>query len=355
MERGIKRVFYVRYLAHKIYADTLAQRPDVRLDKLENDSSDDVAAPILAGAHAYQIGSARDEIAPKYHADRDLLRRAQSLLIVSTGGAGYDTVNVKACTDAGVLVVNQAGGNREAVAEHVLGMMLTLSKRVIQVDRALRRAERIDRLNFMGSDIFGKTIGIVGIGHVGSRIAELCRGLFSMQVLAYDPYLTAAQIAARGAEKVELEELLKRADFVSINCPLTDETRGMFGAREFALMQPHAYFIQSARGHIHDEAALAEALRAKRIAGAGLDVWAKEPPPHDHPLLQLDNVLASPHTAGVSTEARTNMGRIAAEQLLNALDGKRPPRIVNPEVWPVYAKRFERAFGFVPGAVPAET
>jgi D-3-phosphoglycerate dehydrogenase len=355
MERGIKRVFYVRYLAHKIYADTLAQRPDVRLDKLENDSPDDVAAPILAGAHAFQIGSARDEIAPKYHADRDLLRRAQSLLIVSTGGAGYDTVNVAACTDAGVLVVNQSGGNREAVAEHVLGMMLTLSKRVIQVDRALRRDQRIDRLNFMGSDIFGKTIGIVGIGHVGSRIAELCRGLFGMQVLAYDPYLSAAQIAARGAEKVELDALLASADFVSINCPLTEETRGMIGAREFALMQPHVYFIQSARGHIHDEAALADALRAKRIAGAGLDVWAKEPPPHDHPLLQFDNVLASPHTAGVSTEARTNMGRIAAEQILAALDGKRPPRIVNPEVWPLYAKRFERAFGFVPGAVPAET
>ena len=355
MEEGIKRVFYVRYLAHQIYADTLAQRPDVRLDKLENDSADDVAAPILAGAHAYQIGSARDEIAPKYYADRDLLRRAQSLLIVSTGGAGYDTVNVKACTDAGVLVVNQSGGNREAVAEHVLGMMLMLSKRVIQVDRALRRAERIDRLNFMGSDIFGKTIGIVGIGHVGSRIAELCRGLFNMQVLACDPYLTAAQIAARGGEKVELDELLKRADFVSINCPLTDETRGMIGAREFALMQPHAYFMQSARGHIHDEAALADALRAKQIAGAGLDVWAKEPPPHDHPLLQFDNVLASPHTAGVSTEARTNMGRIAAEQILAALDGKRPPRIVNPEVWPVYAKRFEQTFGFVPGTVTAET
>jgi D-3-phosphoglycerate dehydrogenase len=353
MEGGIKRVFYVRYLAHPIYADMLARRPDVRLDKLENDSPDEIATPILAGAHAYQIGSARDEIAPKYHADRDLLRRTQSLLIVSTGGAGYDTVNLSACTEAGVLVVNQAGGNREAVAEHVLGMMLTLSKRIIQVDRAIRRGERIDRLNFMGSDIFGKTIGIVGIGHVGSRIAELCRGLFGMQVLACDPYLSAAQIVARGAAKVALDELLARADFVSINCPLTEETRGMIGAREFALMQPHAYFIQSARGHIHDEAALTEALRAKRIAGAGLDVWAKEPPPHDHPLLAFDNVLISPHTAGVSWEARSTMGRIAAEQILDALDGRRPQRIVNPDVWPLYAKRFERAFGFVPG--PTET
>jgi len=129
----------------------------------------------------------------------------------------------------------------------------------------------------------------------------------------------------------------------------TPETRNLMGAREFALMRPDAYFITTARGFIHDEAALLEALRNKKIAGAGLDVWSKEPPPPDHPLLQFDNVLASPHTAGVTREARANMGRIAAEQVLDALDGKRPPRIVNPEVWPAYAKRFERAFGFAPG------
>ena len=121
------------------------------------------------------------------------------------------------------------------------------------------------------------------------------------------------------------------------------------GAREFALMQPHAYFITTARGFIHDEGALEQALRDKRIAGAGLDVWAKEPPPPDHPLLQFDNVIASPHTAGVTKEARENMARIAAEQMLDALDGKRPPRLINPEVWPAYVKRFERTFGFAPG------
>jgi D-3-phosphoglycerate dehydrogenase len=124
----------------------------------------------------------------------------------------------------------------------------------------------------------------------------------------------------------------------------------MMGAREFALMQPHAYFITTARGFIHDERALADALREKRIAGAGLDVWDKEPPGPDHPLLQLDNVIASPHTAGLTPEARHTMGRIAAEQMLACLDGKRPPRPVNPEVWPAYAQRFERAFGFAPEA-----
>ena len=183
----------------------------------------------------------------------------------------------------------------------------------------------------------------------GGGVAELCGGPLRIQVIAYDPYVDAEEMRRRGARKVELDELLRSADFVSINCPLTDETRKMIGAREYALMQPHAYFITTARGFIHDEAALEEVLRDKRIAGAGLDVWAKEPPPPDHPLLQFDNVLASPHTAGVTREARENMARIAAEQMLDALDGKRPPRLVNPQVWPAYVRRFERSFGFRPG------
>jgi D-3-phosphoglycerate dehydrogenase len=343
-----KRVFYVKYLAHQIYADILRARPDVRLDRLENESPDNVAAPILAAAHAYQIGAARDELAKHFHVDQDLLRRAPNLLIVSSNGAGYDPVDVEACTAAGVLVVNQSGGNAHSVAEHALGMLLTLSKRILEADRALRRDANVNRNALMGTEAQGKTIGIVGLGNVGRRIAALCNGLLGMKVLAYDPYLTAAEMAARGGEKVELDELLRRSDYVSISCPLTRESRGMIGARQFALMQPHAYFITTARGFIHDEAALLEALRTKSIAGAGLDVWAKEPPPSDHPLLQFDNVLASPHTAGVTREARENMGRIAAEQILGALDGKRPPRIINPEVWPDYAKRFERAFGFAP-------
>ena len=344
-----KRVFYVKYLAHEIYADILRARPDVRLDRLENESDDHVAAPILAAAHAYQIGAARDEINIAFHAHADLLKRAPDLLIVSSNGAGYDPIDVDACTAAGVLVVNQSGGNAHSVAEHVLGMMLCLSKRIVESDHVLRRDRNVNRNALMGKEVQGRTIGIVGIGNVGRRVAQLCNGLFGMTVLAYDPYLTAAEIAARGAEKVELDDLLRRSDYVSLSCPLTKGNRGMMGANQFALMQKHAFFITTARGFIHDEAALTQALREKRIAGAGLDVWDKEPPPPDHPLLQFDNVLASPHTAGVTVEARTNMGRIAAEQILDALDGKRPPRIVNPQVWPVYAKRFERAFGFVPG------
>jgi D-3-phosphoglycerate dehydrogenase len=343
-----KRVFYVKYLPNQIYVDILQARPDVRLDRLDNESPEAVSAPILAAAHAYQVGAARDELAGHFHVHGDLLRRAPNLLIVSSNGAGFDPVDVDACTAAGVLVVNQSGGNANSVAEHALGMLLTLSKRIIEADRALRRDPNLNRNAFIGTEAQGKTIGVVGIGNVGRRIAELCKGLLHMKVLAYDPYLTAAEIAARGAEKVDLDEMLRRSDYVSISCPLTKDNRGMIGAREFALMQPHAYFITTARGFIHDEAALAEALRNRLIAGAGLDVWAKEPPPPDHPLLQFDNVLASPHTAGVTKEARINMGKIAAEQLLDTLDGKRPPRIINPEVWAAYARRFERTFGFAP-------
>jgi D-3-phosphoglycerate dehydrogenase / 2-oxoglutarate reductase len=343
-----KRVFYVKYLPHEIYVDILRARPDVRLDRLENESADRVSAPILAAAHAYQIGAARDELARHFHVDQDMLRRAPNLLIVSSNGAGYDPVDVEACTAAGVLVVNQSGGNAHSVAEHALGMLLTLSKRILEADRAMRREANVSRNALMGTEAQGKTIGIVGLGNVGRRIAALCNGLLGMKVLAYDPYLTAAEMAARGADKVELDDMLRRSDYVSISCPLTKESRGMIGAREFALMQPHAYFITTARGFIHDEPALVEALRNKRIAGAGLDVWSKEPPPPDHPLLQFDNVLASPHTAGVTKEARANMGKIAAEQILDALDGKRPPRIINPEVWDDYTRRFERTFGFVP-------
>lgn len=349
MTANQKRVFYVKYLAHPSYEAVMRTRPDVRLDKIENDSADALVAPILAGAHAFQIGAARDELASTYHVTPEFLRRTPNLLLVSSNGAGFDTVDVTACTAAGVLVVNQSGGNKHSVAEHVLGMMLALGKRIVETDKIMRREAGIDRNNYLGNEAQGKTIGIVGLGNVGTRVAELCRGLFGMRVLAYDPLLSAEEVARRGAEKVDLPQLMAVCDYISVNCPLNDSSRGMIGAREFALMKPTAYFITTARGFIHDEDALAQVLARKGIAGAGLDVWVKEPPPLDHPLLQFDNVIISPHTAGVTHEARANMGRLAAEQVLMALDGQRPPRMVNPDVWKAYAARFEKILGVRPG------
>ena len=259
-----KRVFCVQPHRPIGFGEMLGKRGDIRLDMLEQKSPDADALEILAAAHAYQMSSARDELARHYHAGAELLGRTPNLLIVSTNGAGYDTVDMKACTERGVLVVNQSGGNAEAVAEHVIGMMLCLIKRMNDSDRALRAGTLKNRNDYTGHEAYGRTIGIVGLGNVGKRVAELAGILFKMKVLAYDPYLPADAVRARGAEKVELDELLKRSDFVSINCPLTPETRNLMGAREFALMKPDAYFITTARGSIHDEDALEKALRDKK-------------------------------------------------------------------------------------------
>src|SRR4029077_12146034 len=137
----------------------------------------------------------------------------------------------------------------------------------------------------------GQTVGIIGLGNVGKRLAELCNGLFSMRALAYDPYVSAEVMKQNNVEKVDLDTLMRESDFVSINCPLTDESRGLVGEKQYALMKSNAYFVTTARGNIHDEKALEAALRAKKIAGAGLDVWEKEPPPLEHPLVEVGHLL----------------------------------------------------------------
>lgn len=350
MSQPARRVLYTLPVPHQRMFEVLGQRPDIELIPLDQSAPQAAIDPVLASVTGYQVGSARDEIAKPYHVHDAFLARAPKLLVVSTNGAGYDTVDVDACTRAGVLAVNQAGGNAEAVAEHALGLMLVLSKRIVETDRYMRRASGIPRNDYLGHNLLGKTVGIIGLGHVGSRIAELCNGLLRMKVLAFDPYLSAEQIRAKGAEKCELDALLAAADFVSINCPLTRETRNLIGAREFGRMKPSAYFVSTARGSIHDEAALTEALRAKTIAGAGLDVWEQEPPPHTHPLMSFDNVMVSPHTAGVTEESRSNITTIAAEQLIGILDGRKPPRLLNPQVWPAYRERFARVMGFAADA-----
>ena len=351
MAPNTKRVFYVNAVSAQVYIDILAGRPDVQLDKLVNESPEDEAERVLSQAHAYQIGSSRQELDMRYQGYTPLLRRCPNLVVLSTNGAGFDTVSLEDATKAGVAVVNQAGGNKEGVAEHVMAMMLALSKKIMLSDHQMRSGGTYNRRDYMGDDVQGRAIGIVGLGNVGGRVAELCRGLFRMRVMTYDPDITAEQAAAQGVEKMPtLDAMLRQADYISINCPHTAETRGMMGAAQFATMQPHAYFITTARGGIHDEAALAAALTAKQIAGAGLDVWEDEPPPSDHPLLAFDNVLVSPHTAGITRQSRHNIAKIAAEQMLDILDGKKPPRLLNPEVWPAYRERFSRILGFMPEA-----
>ena len=207
-------------------------------------------------------------------------------------------------------------------------------------DRRLRTERGFSREDLTGREIAGKTIGLVGIGNIGRRVAALAHA-FGLQVLAVDPNLSSDEIRLRGAEPVSLDTLLERSDFVSLHCPRDATTRGMIDAAAFARMKPGSVFISTARGGIHDERGLHQAIVSGRVAGAGLDVWDQEPPPLDHPLLACDTVVATYHTAGVTHEARRNMAAISADQLVRLLRGERPPRLINPEVWPAYVKRFE--------------
>lgn len=302
------------------------------------------ALATLARAHVYQVSAARDELPRHLHVGPELLARCSELMCVSSSGAGYDTVDVAACTEAGVAVVNQAGGNAVSVAEHALGLMLGVSRRMAECDRRMRSDHGFSREQVMGHELHGCTLGLVGIGHAGTRVAALARA-FGMKVLATDPFVPPGEIARRGATAVALDELLARSEIVSLHCPRDASTLRMFDATVFARMRHGALFISTARGGIHDEAALAHALRSGHLGGAGLDVWDIEQPPLDHPLLALPNVFATFHTAGVTHEARRNMAVIAAEQVLGLLRGERPPRLVNPEAWPQVLARLVHRTG----------
>ena len=337
-------VFRLDHWYHPSMAETFADRADVALVTRPKADPPAAHAEALARAHAYQISSTRDELPERWFATADLLARCPDLLCVSTSGAGFDTVSLEACTAAGVLAVNQAGANARSVAEHTIGMILALAKRMGESDRRLRRERGFTREDLMGHEIAGRTLGLVGIGHVGTAVARLAAA-FEMRVLAVDPYLDGAEVARRGARKVDLDKLLARADVVSVHCPRDAVTVGMFDAAAFARMRPGALFVNTARGGIHDEAALVDALTGGHLAGAGLDVWDVEPPPLDHPLLGLDTVMATHHTAGVTHEARAAMGRWAALQVLDVFAGRRPPRLLNPQAWPRFAARYEAIIG----------
>lgn len=310
----------------------------------------DTAWTEMGRSHGYHV-AARTELRPPWFPNAELIARAPNLLAVCSLGAGYDVVDVEACTQAGIIVCNQAGANKEAVAEHTLGFILNLSKQMTKTDRLMRKDAEIDRYQHLGRDILGKTIGIIGLGNIGTRVAELCGVLFKMPVLAYDPYLSADEIKARGAMKVELDELLARSDFVTMHCPRSQDTLDMMSWPQFSKMKPTAYFINTSRGGTYSEGDLARALGEKRIAGAAIDVFLGEPPPDDHPLFAFDNVIVTPHIAGITHDAFANLALYSAEQWVDIFEGKIPPRLVNPEAWPAYSERFERILGFRPAAL----
>jgi len=339
------RVGYLDRPMHPAFDETARAAPNLSVERIAVSQSHDQIMAVLKQCHGYYVSASQDEIAAPFYAKAPLLGELPQLLFVCSFGAGYDTIDVDACTRAGIPVVNQAGGNAEGVAEHAVGMMLVLLKRITEAHAALQAGMKGRKEAFMGRELIERTVGLVGLGHVGSRTAQILNAAFRCRVLAYDPYLDAAACKARGAQKVELAQLIAESDVISVHCPLTKETRGMFDAEAFAAMRKGTVFVTTARGSIHDETALHQALLSGHIAAAGLDVWAKEPPQPDHPLLSHPAVLASPHTAGVTFESRGRVARMAAEAFIEAAAGRVPPRVLNPQVLPRFKERWTATFG----------
>jgi D-3-phosphoglycerate dehydrogenase len=254
------------------------------------------------------------------------LRAAKQLRVIGKHGVGVDNVDVRTAHELGIAVVSTPGANAEAVAEHALTLMLVLVRRIATSTRMLREGRFNEaRGTALAVDLHGKTLGLIGLGNIGTRLATMCRAALAMRVIAYDPFVTPSRAAELGVELVtDLAPLLRAADVVSIHTPLTPETRGIVGETALRQLKPTAIVINCARGGLVDEAALYSALREGRLAGAGLDVWEEEPTPTNYPLLTLENVVATPHVAGASQEAFEAMARAVVEDVLRVLRGDPP-------------------------------
>lgn len=269
--------------------------------------------------------------------DAKLIAAAPNLKAVGKHGSGVDNIDVATLTAHGIALANTPGlANATAVSEGAVTLMLAVLKRSLDVHQAVLDGNYRIRLTLRAGDLWRRTVGIIGIGNIGTHVARICGLGFNMKVIAYDPFLPAEEIAARGAEKIDtLEELLALSDVVTLHCPLTAETTRIIGAPELAAMKPTAILVNTSRGPTVDETALAEALRTKRIAGAGIDVFEEEPPTSKSPLFHLDgaNLVLSPHMAGLTNESTSQMAIRSIEVALDILRGKRPDTLLNPQVW----------------------
>ncbi len=283
-------------------------------------------------AELHKVAAVITVVQPQFTAA--VMDAAPRLRVIGRPGIGVDNVDLAAATARGICVVNTPDAPTQPVVEKVIGWMLMLAHHLRDADRVARVPQWQGRSALLGNDLAGKTLGLIGVGRVGSRVAQIGASSFGMRVLAFDPYANPERLLKLGIERVaQIDALLPLVDFLSINCPLTPETRGLIDARRLRAMKPTAFLINSARAQVVDEAALVQALCDKWIAGAALDVFSAEPPPPDHPLLQLDNVILSPHTGSFTREGMLRMLTQTAEQVLMVLNGRRPPNLVNPEVW----------------------
>ena len=253
--------------------------------------------------------------------------------IVARMGVGYDSVDVKACTENGVVLTNTPDGVRRPVATSILALMLALSHKLATKDALTRTGRWSETTNHMGVGLTGKTVGSIGVGNIGGELFRLLAPL-EMEHLAYDPYAKAEDAAKLRVRLADKETVFRESDFVCVNTPLTPETRGFVGAREFSLMKPTAYFINTARGPIVDEKALYAALSEKRIAGAALDVFEVEPVSQDNPLLELENVIVTPHSICWTDEFFRNNAESAFRSVVAVATGKTPTFVVNRDVLP---------------------
>ncbi len=284
------------------------------------DGSDRAALlPALAGVDAVIVRSAT-------RIDAEALAQAPNLRVVARAGVGLDNVDVEAATKAGVMVVNAPSSNTVSAAEHAVGLLLAVARNVPHAMASLKAGEW-QRSRFTGAELYGKVAGILGLGRIGELVAQRLAA-FCMQVIAYDPYVPTARAAQLGVRLVGLEDLLAEADFISVHLPKTAETSGLIGERELRLVKPGVLIVNAARGGIVDENALALALKDGRIGGAGIDVFATEPPA-DSPLLAFPNVVATPHLGASTHEAQEKAGTQVARSVRLALSGEFVPDAVN--------------------------
>ncbi len=287
----------------------LKSAADIQVDQITGLTPQQLAEKI-PGYHGLIVRSASTVTA-------QVIDAAENLRVIGRAGIGVDNIDVDAATKKGVVVMNTPAGNNVTTAEHAISMMLALARSIPQATASMKSG-KWEKSRFVGSEVFNKTIGIVGIGNIGSLVAERALGL-KMRVIAYDPFISPEAAGRLGVELVTLNELYSRSDFISVHTPLNAQTRGLIGANAFAQMKKGVRVINCARGGIVDEDALAVAIGDGKVAGAALDVFAQEPPPAEHPLLKLDQVICTPHLGAATDEAQINVAIAIAQQVVNYL------------------------------------
>lgn len=265
---------------------------------------------------------------------RELLEYADDLYVISRTGGGLDNVDVEAATDKNIIVTSNLGVNTSSVVEHALSLMLAVIKQLPLMDRSVRNDQFGVRYKNFPRDLKEKKLGLMGFGRIGSDLAKACQDIFQMNIIAYDPFLPDAVKKKYGNQIrfVDLKTLFSEVDVLSIHVPLTADTRHIVGKQEISRMKPDAVIINTARGPVIDETALVQALIEERIGGAGLDVFEQEPVARDNPLLKLDNVILTPHTAALTRECVIRMATEAAQCVIDVLDGKIPKNVANPQI-----------------------